>query len=655
MPVLHRRSLLLVGCLVLALTSSPSAVRTATAWQSADVAVPAGEQDDQQDLDSAAVQPGVEPAQDAPSVAASFEHDAPGESVPEADAAAPQQERIRAIKFNAIAAGATTATELKAQWGHPLRVETTDGQSVLKYKVAPYRQVDVTIIDDTVSSVLIYLEEPLEPTVVAQQMRLDPFVPVPVPDESGKVLGQAYPERGVLFSFSDSKENPQVTHIQLEPISPELFVLRAEYDFDRRYVQNLEDLDSALKLNPQYARAYWWRAELLARVGKYRSALAASVKAVGLEPTSPRYRLTKARLLADTGNHEEALREVQAVLSTGDLSAEARAYAKNLLGTLIATGPSHQHREAMKHHLEAIQLAAALADERRFAVRRAAKEILIDAHQAVAVEISQGEFEKKEEVVPKWIERAGALAEETIAQEQGDPLHRLQVLRTQLAESAELDGTIDAHIAAENARQLADEMLEAQPDTLRKSSIQWELGRIMFEAMRVARLRGDAETALKYADSAITLFEQSAQQRQSTPEQKHLIASLYFLIGAIHAVHQQDHREAVVWYAKAEPLLRTPPPPSLLGQPDVHGERFVSMGVSFWEVGQHQKAITLTQEGLDILQRGVEDRRIGSPTLAIPYGNLAAMHRQLGNISQADKFASLAARLDVSSNPTQKR
>ena len=51
------------------------------------------------------------------------------------------------------------------------------------------------------------------------------------------------------------------------------------------------------------------------------------------------------------------------------------------------------------------RLAVPLADERRFAIRRLAKQVLIDAHLAIALDVVKGDFQKKEEVVPKWIDR----------------------------------------------------------------------------------------------------------------------------------------------------------------------------------------------------------------------------------------------------------
>ena len=329
-----------------------------------------------------------------------------------------------------------------------------------------------------------------------------------------------------------------------------------------------------------------------------------------------------------------------------DVPAELQAWAKYQLGEALADGPDRDYKEAMKHHLQAIAIAAPLADERRFEVRRLAKQVLVDAHLAVARDIALGDFQRKEEVAPKWINRAEALIGNVVSQEQGDPALPLRALRMTLAVSAELNAAIDPEQPAERAINLARQLIAADQDELNQSRLQWELGQTLFEAMRVARLQLKHEVALAHANNAIVLFEQSAPKRQSTPAQKELIGRLYFLVGTIHAVQLQDHAEAVAWYEKAEPILRDALPNAPHAEAGLHGERFVSMGVSHWETGHHDKALQLTEHGLTILQKGVKDGYVKADALAVPYGNLAAMYAQVGNAEQSKKFAAMASKLE---------
>ena len=78
------------------------------------------------------------------------------------------------------------------------------------------------------------------------------------------------------------------------------------------------------------------------------------------------------------------------------------------------------------------------------------------------------------------------------------------------------------------------------------------------------------------------------------------------------------------------------------------GESFVSMGISFWEANQREEAIRLTEQGISLVMQGIKNRVIGPEALAVPYSNLAFMHRELGDSKQAESYAQMATRVDDS-------
>jgi hypothetical protein len=127
------------------------------------------------------------------------------------------------------------------------------------------------------------------------------------------------------------------------------------------------------------------------------------------------------------------------------------------------------------------------------------------------------------------------------------------------------------------------------------------------------------------------------------------MGQIMFLTGSLAAVTAGDHAEAVRWFDKAATLLqdRTAETPAM----DVvnYGELFVSMGVSYWETGAQQQAVELTQMGVESLRQDVQSGRLPATTLTIPYGNLAAMHGQLGNTAEAKRFSDLVARMQPNS------
>jgi len=246
-------------------------------------------------------------------------------------------------------------------------------------------------------------------------------------------------------------------------------------------------------------------------------------------------------------------------------------------------------------------------------------------------------------VVPKWLSRASALVDEYVERDEGDPALRLKVYRQMLATAADLraDGNPDSLV--QKMMDAGRKQIALAEDPHNQGRLEWLLGSGLAEAVRLQRLRGEQDAAMRLADDALVLFQQSAKRRQSTPEQRHIVGRLYFHVGSLHAVHRKDHDEAVSWYRKAEPLLDDEIPPANLADAGTHGEMFVSMGVSYWQTGQRTTAIDLTEMGTDILQRAVVEGVLDPSALAIPYSNLATMHQKTGNDEDARAFAELAS------------
>jgi tetratricopeptide (TPR) repeat protein len=185
-------------------------------------------------------------------------------------------------------------------------------------------------------------------------------------------------------------------------------------------------------------------------------------------------------------------------------------------------------------------------------------------------------------------------------------------------------------------------MIADATDLLDQSRIEWTLGEALFYAVRAQRHRGESDRALEHAHNAIALLEQSAPQRQSTPPQARIVGELYFLVGSLLAIHRSDHREAVVWYDKATPLLSENLAP-LKSQAGLLGEQFVSMGVSYWETGDRKKAIQITQLGVQHMEPALAAGTLKRAALAVPFGNLATMYREIGNHAEAGRYAALVS------------
>jgi tetratricopeptide (TPR) repeat protein len=91
--------------------------------------------------------------------------------------------------------------------------------------------------------------------------------------------------------------------------------------------------------------------------------------------------------------------------------------------------------------------------------------------------------------------------------------------------------------------------------------------------------------------------------------------------------------------------MEEPIPHTAMADIGRQGETFVSMAVSYWEVGQTDEALRLTQQGLKLVEQAVEEEILERSALAIPYNNLADMHRQLGDEDKATSYAEMAAQI----------
>lgn len=554
---------------------------------------------------------------------------------------------VRPLPFRGITVGTSTEEDVMEAWGEPYKIDGQRQTRTLKYRLDPFRQVDVELRKGKVRTILIHLDGLLSAKRIEKELRMTKIRPALVNDEFGRPIGLTYPERGVLLSYDTSDPDALVSKIQLEPISVESFLLRATSGRGLRYEANLKDLQTAVELDGDNARAHWLRALQFEQAGRFHDALGSSAKATYYDQENLEYRLTRIGLIAVNGTRDIALRETKMLLEQSDITPEIRAATLSLLGELLTSSDQPKaNKMGMDQQLKAIEIAAKLVNDPVQQVRRSAKLTLIKAHLAVARNISLGEFQKQQDVTPKWLSRARALVDDFVENEQGDPSLYLDLYREILATAADIRNDEDPGFVIQQLQTEAHALMDKTKDPLYKNTLEWKLGAGLAEAVRLQRQRGNTEGAISLADSALELLKTSARRRQSTPEQSYLIGRLYFHYGSLHAVQRKDHEEAVKWYHRAEPLLAGERPVAALADPATHGEIFVSMGVSYWETSDRQKAIELTEFGTDFLQRAVVDGRLTPDVLSIPYNNLASMHKQMGNQQEARAFAELAAEVD---------
>ncbi len=554
---------------------------------------------------------------------------------------------LQTAKFLGVTPGETTLDDVVDKLGTPLEKHATKSELVLQYAIGPFPSVEITLHDEIVVAVVAELAEARQAAGLAKELGLDSFVPILV-ENNGEALGLAYPERGMLFSYAPGAPRPVVDRIVLEPLSADLFLLRADATPSDQYLRKLEDLERVLDLAPNNAEALWQGAKLLDTTGKHADALQLAKSAVKSSRNSLQYQLTLARFTASAGDHQDAVTSVKRLLARSNLASIDEAEAKLLLGDLLSSGLNRDFEAAIAQHLAAVKIATPLVSDSDSAIRHRAELVLVEAYLSAANDIARGNWDSKSEVVPKWLHSAEELATGFVQNDGADAILPLRVWRRTLEAYAGMDGDVtDTASIIEAAQQTAAALLETSDDSLYTQHVQWELLQSHFSALRISQTRARWSEALTYADEAVRLAEQLPKDRTTTAPGRYLIGRLYFYVGSIYAIHYKDHTEAVRWFERSLPNLEGSLHKSNLVDTGIHGERFVSMGVSYWEVESPEEAIKLTERGRELMERATKAGLLGQQALVVPYTNLAEMLRADGRDTEAESFASKVARLEA--------
>ena len=427
----------------------------------------------------------------------------------------------------------------------------------------------------------------------------------------------------------------------LEAISAEPFVLRAETNIDGRPEFSLHDVDQAIKLQPGNARSHWLRSRALTALGQHEPAAAAAAEAVRLDPRDARYQVTRAQTLAQTGNIAGAIPEAEKAIQLSEQRPHVKARAMCLLADLYSAGPKADYKTALKMHGEALQAADALLADKHPAIRIAAKEVLLDAHLGALQDIAWGPWKEKERASENWITKATEIAEDLVKNEDGSDEYLFRVAAKALAADVGLQGKLDPAKWAREVIRSGEAQIFAASEAGRKSELQWQISKALYDAVQIYQMRGNQEEALRQGELAINYLEKSGRANRSSSA-AYLLGRTYFRIGAIYANGRNDHRTAVSWFEKAVPQLGKSPPPEAMSDLGRLGDTFVSMGVSYWQAGYRKKAIALTEHGADLIEEAIRRGTTERSVLATPYTNLAVMKREMGDNADATRMQQLA-------------
>jgi tetratricopeptide (TPR) repeat protein len=381
----------------------------------------------------------------------------------------------------------------------------------------------------------------------------------------------------------------------------------------------------------------------LVLLGDANKALPAIEEAVRLDSSNGQYRLTQAQILAQMGRSREASDGAERAAALSDQRPHVKVRAVCMLGDLASSGPQPDYKLAMQHHSQAVKMAEALIGDPHPAIRQPAKEVLVDAHLGAAGDIAWGNWNNKEIAVAAWLKRASESADDLIQNDGGAGELRFRIATRALAACVGLQGKLDPTAWAEQATRVGQELVQGAASPSQKQEFQREVGLALYDAVQVFQMRNERDAAEKYGKLATESLE-ATRPSKDRPADLYLLGRLYFRMGAIRANGESNHRAAVEWFDKAVTTLQDAAAQVTSSERGRLGETFVSMGVSYWETAQRDKAVQITQQGVEIMEKAVQDGTLAKTALDVAYNNLATMHRQLGQNDQANRYAEKVSR-----------
>ncbi|HIA20341.1 MAG TPA: tetratricopeptide repeat protein [Planctomycetes bacterium] len=562
-----------------------------------------------------------------------------------------QLDSPRPLDFQQLTPGRSSLVDLTEKFGAVQEKSQQDGRETWTFQVGPFQQVKVVVSNQIVRSIRVFFKGSYSTQEMAKQLGIDQFEPVVIRDSRGTATSCVYPERGVTCVYVPGSDPVKIKQLVLDPISPAPFLQRAQVRQHRHYQDALDDLREVQRLDPKNEEAHAMEARLLVQMGQFKRAVQAVDTALQLKPGSHAYKLIRARIQYRSGDWKAAETTIQQVLEDEDSSNLHQAEAICLRGDLYGRHGRREYHVAIQHHLNGIKRVKSLVVSEDQAVSYRAKRILLEAHLGIANDIAWGDWQNKAKVVPKWLNNSEVLLKSLLKDSAEDAALSIHVKEQTLSASMGLVGAMDGKEVVQDLTKNYNELMTDNSDLLFRQRVRWMTGSALYYAGRVAQQQGKSQDALQHATDAHHLLTTVAAGRDFVAQQEILIGDTCFLIGSLQAVYRDDHWEAVNWYQRA--LKKYEQPTVIKGIKDhgLHGERLVSMGLSFWQNGDHRQGLQLTQQGTDMIEQAVEKQNYQSQVLVVPFGNLVAMYRYLEKEELADQYAQRVAKLKNAAHP----
>ncbi|MBA60814.1 MAG: hypothetical protein CMJ76_00445 [Planctomycetaceae bacterium] len=565
----------------------------------------------------------------------------------------PEELAFKPSTFEGIIPGVSKSSEVTEKLGEPRAKIETNGSHVLVYAMEPYDRVGIVIKEDLTDSIHLHFKQPAELKQLITEMGLVENTAVTQTTTSDKAFLLVWPEQGVTFHFKRNKDVDQVSRVSFTTIQAEAYLERGTHRQWFDYAGALSDAKAVQALIPDDERAFILEAQIEQRMGNVKATNAALEKAIQLAPGDTDLLLMQAGLTSLINDTKTMLQRVRAIRNNTRLSPLIRSRAAYMMGELVANSDSPDYKQAMIHHSESIQRARELMETDDLETQFDAIRLVIEGHLAVAHDIARGSFAKdeKKSVVPKWINISWELTDHLLRHDYHDSTIGMEVCRRALEALALLDEGSDITDWIDRVDQISTELKQtegASPEYLER--IKWEWALALAHATESARKGKDIDRVQQLGMESYQLFNKFLKVETVSPQwdnaQTHAaIGALCYTLGSVEAIDKQNHEEACKWYDTAVEYLTTEGVEQFTRGEGWHGERMVSMGLSYWKEGNRPKGLNLTRRGIQWIEQAVEKQGFSNQNLKIPYGNLVIMYKALGQPQEAEKVSDAAEAL----------
>lgn len=552
---------------------------------------------------------------------------------------------LQATSFSGLTPGVSKIDQVQQELGDPTSSLDQSGTLVQTYMVEPYDRVGVVLREGLLESIHVQLDGPVQLDEFCRQLELPSEEGVDFPMTDTQFLERLYPERGVSLLYRAEDDSLLVDQVDIHRIRQRDFQRAAMQLEQDQYSRALKLVRISQQLNPEEAESFAVEARVAARAGQTALALNALTRVRRLDPDDNESRLLQARLWAQTSRRQMAIKQAREIRNNSQVDSLLRAQATLVLADLV--GEAGKVDASLQYYNEAIDRATMAAKETGGSERDAGILVLIEAHRSVAREIAHGDWKKGEklEAIGRWLDVADQLAAQLQSRQAAPLLLELEGLATRLEIQLDLKEKYDETAVARQLVEHAELLIEQSSDALTNKEVHWRIGQALFTAAQLARQRGAHEQAIAHGAAAYHHLQASHSPRQDGLDGKALVGGVTFLVGSEQAVSLQDHEKAVLWYERALPYVGQPGMEKTWTSQGWHGERLVSMGLSFWKTGDRKRGLELTEQGITWIEKAVEEDQFPRRYLAVPYGNMAVMYRALGREDQARLMAQRSARL----------